>query len=246
MQLSLLFVTGVAAAASSFITARGVDCSFETTADLGATCDDFASSWGLSVDNLKALNPGITCPGLNTDLSYCVIGEVTNEPDPSSTKEPSTTPKPTSTPKLTSTHKLTSNTSPTTLKTSSKTSASGSKPTNTMPGLAANCDGWDKVVTNDNCETISKRNGISKTQFASYNPQLDSSMFLTTCFAIQHLTRFRLLQPLAGLLCLRPRVSRADHTQPDSYLRSFLEPTCQRADARYCEQLQDVPQSCER
>jgi hypothetical protein len=178
MQLSLLFVAGVAAAASSFITARGVDCSFETTADLGATCDGFASSWGLSVDDLKALNPGITCPGLNTDLSYCVIGEVTNEPDPSSTKAPGTTPKPTFTPKPTST------TTPTTLKTSTKTSASGSKPTNTMPGLAANCDGWDKVVTNDNCVTISKRNGISTSSFADYNPQLDSSMFPTTCFAI--------------------------------------------------------------
>jgi hypothetical protein len=115
-----------------------------------------------------------------------------------------------------------------------------------MPGLAANCDGWDKVVTNDNCETISKRNGISKTQFAGYNPQLDSSMFPTTCFAIQHLTCFRLLQPLAGLLCLCPRVSRADRIQPDSYPRPFLRPTCQRADARYCEQLQDVPQGCER
>jgi len=71
-------------------------------------------------------------------------------------------------------------------------------------------------------------------------------MFLTTCFAIQHLTGFRLLQPLAGLLCLRPRVSCADHTHPDTYPRSFLRPTCQRADARYCEQLQNVPQDCER
>jgi hypothetical protein len=49
-----------------------------------------------------------------------------------------------------------------------------------MPGLAANCDGWDKVVSNDNCETTAKRNGISQTQFKGYNSELDSSMFPLT------------------------------------------------------------------
>ena len=170
MQLTLLFAAGIPAAVvatASFIVARGVECSFETTADFGATCDSFASSWGLSLNELKKLNPGITCPDLDTDLSYCVIGEVTNEPTPSSTKGPSTTPKPTST------------TPSTTLKTSTKTSVSPSQPTNTMPGLAANCNGWDKVVSNDNCDTIAKRNGISTTQFKSYNSELDTSTFLT-------------------------------------------------------------------
>lgn len=38
---------------------RGVDCSFSTTADSGATCESFASSWGMLVDDLTSLNPGI-------------------------------------------------------------------------------------------------------------------------------------------------------------------------------------------
>jgi hypothetical protein len=176
MQLTLLLATGIPAAVvatASSILARGVDCSFETSADFGVTCDDFASNWGLSLDELKKLNPGITCPNMDTNLSYCVIGEVTNAPTPSSTKGPSTTPKPTSS-------KLS-----TTLKTSTKTSAaSPSKPTNTMPGLAANCDGWDKVVSNDNCDTIAKRNSLGTTQFKSYNSELDTSTFSTPWLAI--------------------------------------------------------------
>jgi hypothetical protein len=171
MQLALLLAAGVPAAVvatASSILARGVDCSFETTADFGVTCDDFASNWGLSLDELKKLNPGITCPDMDTDLSYCVIGEVTNAPTPSSTKGPSAIPKPTSTKPST------------TFKTSTQTSASPSKPTNTMPGLAANCDGLDKVVSNDNCDTIAKRNGISTTQFKSYNSELDTSTFLSS------------------------------------------------------------------
>ncbi|KAJ6006307.1 hypothetical protein N7451_004251 [Penicillium sp. IBT 35674x] len=58
---------------------RVVECDFSTTADAGATCSSFTNSWGLSVDSLKQLNPGITCPNLDTSKSYCVISIATEE-----------------------------------------------------------------------------------------------------------------------------------------------------------------------
>ncbi|KAA8652421.1 uncharacterized protein ATNIH1004_001325 [Aspergillus tanneri] len=72
---------------------RAVECDFSTTADAGATCSSFASSWGLSVDTLQQLNPGITCPNFDTNKLYCVIGTVSDN-TPSTTLTTTTTTEP--------------------------------------------------------------------------------------------------------------------------------------------------------
>ncbi|KAL4967862.1 uncharacterized protein BDV14DRAFT_188032 [Aspergillus stella-maris] len=44
---------------------------------LRSTCASSASTWGISVETLQQLNPGITCPDLDTSQLYCVIGTTT-------------------------------------------------------------------------------------------------------------------------------------------------------------------------
>ncbi|KAK4241301.1 hypothetical protein C8A03DRAFT_12390 [Achaetomium macrosporum] len=132
------------------VSRRSVDCTFSTTADGGATCESFAASWGLSVDDLKGLNPGITWPGLDTSKTYFVIGAVTDHP-----------------PTSTSTSKFTQAPS-TTLKTSTATSPPAPSNSPTMPGLAENCDRFYKVASGDQCDTVTQKDGISTAQFMSW------------------------------------------------------------------------------
>ncbi|KAJ5987857.1 hypothetical protein N7481_003067 [Penicillium waksmanii] len=104
-------------------------------------------SWGLLVDNLKQLNPGISCPDLDASRSYCVIGTATEEP--SSTTSTSTTTKTTIISKSTTTTVTAPSNSP------------------TMPGVASNCDGFYQVSSGDQCDTIAAKYGISEAQFKS-------------------------------------------------------------------------------
>ncbi|KAA8649671.1 hypothetical protein EYZ11_013425 [Aspergillus tanneri] len=127
---------------------RAVECDFFTTADVGATCSSFANSWGLSVDALQQLNPGITCPNLDTSKSYCVIGTVTDDP-PSTTRATTTTttePAPSNSP--------------------------------TMPGIAKNCDGFYKVSSGDQCDTIATKHGISVAHFRSWNSEINDDYYV--------------------------------------------------------------------
>jgi LysM repeat protein len=101
------------------------------------------------VTDLQKLNPGITCPNLDTSKSYCVVGTATDEPTP-----------PTST--------TTTATQPTTTD-----SAPSNSPT--MPGIASNCDGFHKVSSGDQCYTIAKKYSITEAQFKSWNSQVDAS-----------------------------------------------------------------------
>lgn len=169
MQLTHLLAAGlvpasaIASSTSHPNTRRVVECDFATTADNGATCESFASSWGLSVDNLVKLNPGITCPNLDTSKTYCVIGTVTDEP-PTTTS--STSSRSSST---------TFKTSTTTSKTSSTTTTAPG-PTNTpqMPGLADNCDGFYQVASGDQCDSIAQKHSISVAQFMSWNSEVNA------------------------------------------------------------------------
>lgn len=147
MHLTTIFAAGAVPAMAAVLNPRAVACDFSTTADAGATCSSFASSWGLSVDSLKQLNPGITCPKLDTSKSYCVIGTATEEP-------PSTT---------STTTKIT-------------TTVSAPSDTPTMPGAASNCDGFHLVSSGEQCDTIAAKYGISEAQFKSWNTQVDASM----------------------------------------------------------------------
>lgn len=45
-------------------------------------------------------------------------------------------------------------------------------PTPTQPGMVSNCDLFYKVVTGDTCETIAAKNGISTTQFLTWNTKI--------------------------------------------------------------------------
>lgn len=144
---------------AALLSPRAVDCAFSTPPSRSDTCDSFASSWGLSVDELTKLNPGLTCPGtLDTTKSYCVIGTVTDDP-PTPTTTSSTTSK------------------TTTSKTSTTTTSTGPTNSPTMPGLAPNCDGFYKVSSGDTCDVIAKSNGITTAQFKSWNTEINDSTY---------------------------------------------------------------------
>ncbi|GAB1211057.1 hypothetical protein ATERTT37_000169 [Aspergillus terreus] len=146
MQLVHLAAAGLIPGLVFALSRRGVECSFTTTATKSDTCESFASTWGLSVAELQQLNPGISCPSLDTSKLYCVIGT------------------------------LTDNGSSTTLTTTTSTTTS-SAPTNspTMPGIAENCDGFYKISSGDQCDTIAKAYGISTAQLLSWNTEIDDN-----------------------------------------------------------------------
>ena len=164
MHLNVLLALGIAPAMAAVLNPRAVECDFSTAPDSGATCASFASSWGLSVADLKKLNPGITCPGLDTTKSYCIIGTATDEP----TSTTSTTSK-------TTTTTTTTTSKTTTSKTTTTQPAASNEPT--MPGIVSNCDGFHQVASGDQCDTIAAKYGISEAQFRSWNTQVDSSMY---------------------------------------------------------------------
>jgi hypothetical protein len=102
MHFPQLLVAGLvpAVASARALSRRAVDCSFTTSPSSGDKCDSFASSWGLTVDDLKAMNPGISCPNLDTSKFYCVIGTVTGEPEPTTTTTTTTAPTVTNEPAM--------------------------------------------------------------------------------------------------------------------------------------------------
>ncbi|KAA8628704.1 hypothetical protein SMACR_09586 [Sordaria macrospora] len=154
---------------------RAVDCAFSTAPDAGATCESFAASWGQSVDELKKLNPGITCPNLDDSQLYCVIGTVTADPTPSSSASSSSSTSTTLKTTTTTVRTTTTTTSTSSTSTSSSTTAAPA-PSNSpqMPGLAANCDKFYKVASGDSCDTIASKNGITTTQFKTWNTEINA------------------------------------------------------------------------
>lgn len=161
---------------------RGVDCSYSATPSSGDTCDSFASSWGMSTTDLKNLNPGLDCGSFDTGKAYCVIGEVTNDPEPTTTVAPTTTtkqPEPTD---------------------------DGHSPH--QSGIAEDCDKYHKVVSGDSCDIIEKANQISHAQFSEWNPAINAGMSMKphtypVCMSLTGSNR--VLQPPRWLLRLHPR-----------------------------------------
>jgi LysM repeat protein len=128
-----------------------VVCSFSVAANNGDTCQSFASTWGQSVEDFEALNPGVSCPNLTAGQSYCVIGTVSNDPEPTTTS--------------------------TTLKTTTSTTTTSSSPYQpTQPGLVANCDQFHLVASGDQCDTIEAKYGITDAQFKAWNPSINARM----------------------------------------------------------------------
>lgn len=191
MHLSYLLV-GAAGLVPALVAAqhpemlkRGVVCAFATGPDRGDTCASFASGWGISVEELQKLNPGVSCPNIVVGQDYCVIGEVTADPTTtSSTAKPTTTSstvKPTTTSntsKSSTTSTTLKTTTSTTLKTTTSSTTSAPAPSNSpaMPGLADNCDKFYKVSSGDTCDAIANKNSITVAQFRSWNSEVDASM----------------------------------------------------------------------
>ncbi|KAL4860719.1 hypothetical protein BDV12DRAFT_191538 [Aspergillus spectabilis] len=161
MQLIHLLAAGLIPALVSALLRRDVDCLFATTPANGATCQSFASNWGLSVSEFQELNPGTTCPDIDTRKAYCVVGTVT-EDAPGTTLTTTTSTSTTTTPKNTTTT------------TQPPTAANPTVPTPTMPGIVDNCDSFYKVSSGDQCETISQRHSITTAQLRSWNSEINT------------------------------------------------------------------------
>ncbi|KAH7024976.1 uncharacterized protein B0I36DRAFT_416907 [Microdochium trichocladiopsis] len=136
---------------------RGVDCFFSYTPSKGDTCATFAASWALDVAEFQSLNPGVSCPNLDTSKQYCVLGNVNDDGPATSTSTSTSTKAPT----------------PTTSKTSTTAAPPASSNSPAMPGLAGNCDGFHKIVSGDNCDAISKKYGITRSQFLGWNTEVN-------------------------------------------------------------------------
>jgi hypothetical protein len=150
---------------------RGVDCIYLETPESGDTCESFSSMWGLSVDDLESLNPGIDCDDLDTDQIYCVIGSVDNTPtsaEPTSTNPTSTfaTEKPVI-PTLAPTTTLDTGTIA-----STTTSASNGvvTPQPTQPGMVSNCSKFHFVAAGVTCSQVTSYQKITQADLVSWNP----------------------------------------------------------------------------
>ncbi|KAH7239551.1 hypothetical protein BKA59DRAFT_532470 [Fusarium tricinctum] len=168
---------------------RAVDCSFHYSPDSGATCSTFAEAWGISEDDLKALNPGIKCPNVDIEGSYCVIGSVTDGNDdplptavspksivPASTKVTSgikitaTLVKPTVTQQPSATKQPSGN-GIKTLDAIQEGMANGIKtPEAIQEGMVSNCNKWHFIGEKTTCQGIINYNKISLADFIKWNP----------------------------------------------------------------------------
>ncbi|KAF2677518.1 carbohydrate-binding module family 50 protein [Lentithecium fluviatile CBS 122367] len=161
-------------------------CSWWVDLRSETSCPTFLEDNFITLEEFRRWNPSITADcNLITGKSYCV--EAVNEPVPTltTTVQTSTTSK-TSTSTLTtsSTSKPVVTTTPTTIKTTPTTTP---PPTSTKPSngietpsplqssIVANCDKFYFVQQDDNCDSISKSQGISSAQIIAWNPSVGSS-----------------------------------------------------------------------
>ncbi|RYO30905.1 hypothetical protein AA0111_g5156 [Alternaria arborescens] len=149
MQLTHFFAAGFLVASASAWPAhlrRAADCEFSVAiADIGTTCESFAASWHLSVDELERLNPGINCPDLDYDGLYCVVGTNTDDLNTTTTPMVTTTSTMTTSATTTTTPSTTINSSAST-NASTTTTASDDVATSSMSSdLPASTDAADSL-----------------------------------------------------------------------------------------------------
>ncbi|SPJ71097.1 uncharacterized protein FTOL_00825 [Fusarium torulosum] len=168
MHLSRLLTVGLLPQLSyalSIPSRRAVDCGFSTSANSGDTCESFASSWGLTVDELKSLNPGVSCPKIDTDGFYCVVGTVTDD-EPTAASPSSTTRLSTQVPSPTVKSTSTVKPSPT-----KEPSGNGIEtPGAIQDGMVSNCNKFHEVKSTTTCQGILNYNKISLEDFVKWNP----------------------------------------------------------------------------
>ncbi|KIL88359.1 hypothetical protein FAVG1_08438 [Fusarium avenaceum] len=156
---------------------RAVDCTFRTSPDSGATCATFAEPWGISEDSLKALNPGIKCPDIDTEGSYCVIGSLIDGDDestPTAVGPKSTVPAST---KVASVIKTTATAIKPTVtqkpSTTKQPSGNGIKtPDPIQEVMVTNCNKFHYVSPTTSCQGILNQNKISLADFFKWNPAI--------------------------------------------------------------------------
>jgi hypothetical protein len=158
---------------------RGVDCLFSTTPTSDASCESFSSSWGLTADDFKNLNPGTSCPDLDINKLYCMIGSVND--DPLATTSTSSTPT-IANPTTSTTSRQVVTPSSTAVPTSSKlttvviatTSASNgvATPQPTQPGMVPDCNKFHFVARGVSCNQITSYEKITQTELVRWNPDI--------------------------------------------------------------------------
>lgn len=125
-----------------------------------------------SVDALKALNPGITCPNLDTSKQYCVMGTVTDDPSTTASTQSATADQ-----SLTSTQPPTTTKPPTTTSkpsTTTTTAAPNDTPSPIQDGMVGNCNRFHWVADGQGCATIAALYSITVAQFVQWNPAANS------------------------------------------------------------------------
>ncbi|OJJ70167.1 hypothetical protein ASPBRDRAFT_197866 [Aspergillus brasiliensis CBS 101740] len=118
---------------------------------------------GLTVQDLKSLNPGITYPDLAAGQDYCVLGTVSS-----------------SGPTASSSFLTTSTSTVSTVSKLSTTSSSSSSAAPYQPqptGTAANCDQLYLVELGDSFEKIEAKFGISTSEFLNQNPSIKFRLY---------------------------------------------------------------------
>ncbi|KAI1151806.1 hypothetical protein F4825DRAFT_451089 [Nemania diffusa] len=121
----------------------------------GDGCQVIADKNGITLAQFTTWNPqvgGSSCSGLWASVYVCVsiIGHT-----PTTT---TTTTKP-----------------PTTTTTTTSAGNGIATPTPTQPGMVPNCDAFYFVQSGDGCQAIADKNGITLTQFTTWNPQVGGS-----------------------------------------------------------------------
>ncbi|GKZ35782.1 hypothetical protein AbraIFM66950_006577 [Aspergillus brasiliensis] len=199
MPLKYLIVAGLVPCLACALSKPTIECSFTRAASTCDTCESLADAWGLSVESLKQLNPGITCPGLDTSKSYCVIGTV-NDDVPSTTLTTTmsmTTTSKASDPTTTSSTASAPTNSPTmpdctnlwldyyvcvhvpgattTTPAAPDPTNDPSGPTPQLPGIVEDCKSFHLVKDGGNCYSISSDAGITLAQLRQWNTEIDAA-----------------------------------------------------------------------
>ncbi|KAI1860817.1 uncharacterized protein JN550_011279 [Neoarthrinium moseri] len=165
-------------------------CSWWWDNDGSIPCEDMPDAWGITMDDFVRWNPSLAsgCGAYKQFMSYCV--DASGEPPVSTTAKPTTvtstkisTTMSSSVRTSTTSTMVTSTTRPTTSNTlTTPTTTTSTKPTNGIatptpiqPGMVENCDAFYLVQSGDNCEVIASKNGISVTQFLTWNTDIGGS-----------------------------------------------------------------------
>jgi hypothetical protein len=119
------------------------ECTFSAEPNSGDTCATFADWWGISLSDLKAYNPKLSCPSPDTTIpsqEWCVQMEL-----PPATSTTAGGPDNTAAP----------------------------APSPTQENVTKDCQAWYKVVKGDGCQkVVDKYKTFTLAQFYNWNPDI--------------------------------------------------------------------------